>query len=212
MQRRPLRFWTLAALLLVLAVPTVQAEGEARAALDRFLDGLETFTAAFEQTLVDETGWLLQASDGRLALALPDRLRWEVEAPYAQQIVADGEFLWTYDPELRQATVREADAALAATPLVLLTRPERLDAQFETRADGAFTAGLRLELVPRGADRDFTEVALELTAAGELLALEFIDVFGQRSRLAFRDAVRNGVLEQGLFVFQPPPGVDVYRP
>jgi outer membrane lipoprotein carrier protein len=202
-----------AALLLAILWPAsgVAAGAEARAALERFLDGLETFSAEFTQTLTDETDFLLQESEGRLALALPDQLRWELRTPFEQTIVADGDNLWIFDPELRQATVRPLDQALESTPIALLTQPHRLDERFEVM-DGPVGDELRLVLVPRAREADFTRLELELTADGQLLSLAFQDVFGQRTDIRLRDARRNEPLGVSEFRFNPPPGTDIYRP
>nr|WP_296747901.1 outer membrane lipoprotein chaperone LolA [Thioalkalivibrio sp.] len=185
--------------------------GEGRAALERFLDGLETFSAEFSQTLTDETDFVLQEAEGRFSLALPDRLRWELDVPFEQSIVADGEHLWTYDPELRQATVRPMEQALGATPLALLTQPHRLDERFDVVEEAA-PDHLRLVLLPKTREADFTRLELDLTADGELLALSFQDVFGQRTEIRLREARRNPSLGPAEFQFTPPAGTDVYRP
>ncbi|MFO8005424.1 MAG: outer membrane lipoprotein chaperone LolA [Thioalkalivibrio sp.] len=185
--------------------------GEGRAALERFLDGLETFSAEFSQTLTDETDFVLQEAEGRLSLALPDRMRWELDVPFEQSIVADGENLWTYDPELRQATVRPMEQALGATPLALLTQPHRLDERFEVIEEAAPEA-LRLVLLPKTREADFTRLELDLTGEGRLLALSFQDVFGQRTEIRLRETRRNPSLGPAEFQFNPPPGTDVYRP
>jgi outer membrane lipoprotein carrier protein len=202
------------ALLLVLGLllfAPLAIAGEARGALERFLDGLQTYSAEFSQTLTDETDFLLQEAEGRFALALPDRMRWELDAPFEQWIVADGDQLWTYDPELRQATVRPVDQALESTPLAVLTQPHRLDERFEV-SEESVPEGLRLVLHPRSPQADFTRLELDLTRGGDLLGFGFMDVFGQRTEIRLRETRRNPALGPAEFQFNPPPGTDVYRP
>jgi len=198
------------ALALLLFLPAAAA-ADARAALDRFLDGLETFTADFTQTLTDETDFVLQEAEGRLSLGLPDRLRWEIREPFEQWIVADGEQLWTYDPELRQATVRPVGQALESTPMALLTQPHRLDERFAVSED-VLDEGLRLVLVPRTREADFTRLELDLTHEGQWLGMAFLDVFGQRTEVRLHETQRNPPLPAAEFQFDPPPGTDIYRP
>lgn len=209
---RPLRGIPAALLVLgLLLFAPLAIAGEARDALERFLDGLETYSAEFTQTLTDETDFLLQEAQGRLALALPDHMRWELDSPFEQWIVADGDQLWTYDPDLRQATVRPVDQALDSTPLALLTQPHRLDERFEV-SEEPVAEGLRLVLHPRSRQADFTRLELDLTRGGELLGFGFMDVFGQRTEIRLREARRNPSLGAAEFQFNPPPGTDVYRP
>jgi outer membrane lipoprotein carrier protein len=200
-----------AALLGAIASAPLAALADARAALDRFLNGLDTYSAQFTQTLTDETGFLLQEAGGRLSLALPDRLRWELDAPFEQWIVADGEHLWIYDPELRQATVRPVETALEATPLALLTQPHRLDERFAVTEESV-AEGWRLVLRPRTRDADFTRLELDLGQGGDLLGLAFMDIFGQRTQIRLQEPRRNPPLAPAEFQFTPPPGTDVYRP
>lgn len=211
MTSKPFPLIACTVLLAAIAFLPLSAAADARVALDRFLKGLETYSAEFTQTLTDETDFVLQEAEGRFSIGLPDRLRWEVDAPFEQQIVADGEYLWIHDPELRQATVRPVDTALDATPLALLTQPYRLDEHFVV-AEEEVAEGWRLVLRPRAPDADFTQLKVDLGPEDELLGLAFMDVFGQRTEIHLQEAQRNPVLAPGEFEFTPPPGTDVYRP
>lgn len=211
MTRKPLPFIAYAVLLAAIAFVPLPALADARAALDRFLQGLDTYSAEFTQTLTDETGFLLQEAGGRFSLGLPDRLRWELDAPFEQRIVADGEYLWIHDPELRQATVRPVETALEATPLALLTQPHRLDEHFAVD-DEEVAEGWRLVLLPRASDADFTRLEVDLGPDDDLRGLAFMDVFGQRTEIRLQETRRNPVLAPGEFQFAPPPDTDVYRP
>jgi outer membrane lipoprotein carrier protein len=200
-----------ALLLLWLPAGSAAGAGEAREALERFLDGLETFSAEFTQTLTDETDFVLQEARGRFSLALPDRLRWELEAPFEQSIVADGWDLWLFDPELKQATVRPLAQALESTPLALLTQPHRLDERFAV-LDEPERGGLVLVLVPRAVDADFSRLELEFAAAGDLISLAFLDIFGQRTEIRLETFQRNPALPPEEYRLDLPPGTDIYRP
>lgn len=195
----------------VLAAPA--AASDARAALDRFVDGLETFSAEFTQTVRDDTGYTLQESDGSMQLGMPNRLRWEVTEPFPQVIVSDGRDLWMYDPDLSQATVRPLDDAFDATPIAAITQPERLDEHFRMFvAPVADVSIQRLVLLPRSEHADFTGLELDLTPGGELTRMAFRDIFGQETEIRFRNAERNVPIDESVFTFDPPPGTDIYRP
>ena len=201
------------ALLLSLAVALPAAAGDARAALDRFVDGLETFRADFTQTVRDETGYTLQESEGSMQLGLPNRLRWEVSEPFPQVIVSDGSDLWMHDPDLSQATVRPLADAFDATPIAAITQPERLDEHFRVfTAPVADVSVLRLGLLPLSEGADFTGLELDLTPDGELRRMAFRDIFGQETEIRFRNTERNVAIDESVFTFDPPPGTDIYRP
>ncbi len=56
---------------------------------------------------------------------------------------------------------------------------------------------------------DFETVSLALDRKGELAAMELTDKLGQTTRLDFSGLSRNVPLDEKLFRFAPPAGVDV---
>ncbi|PYG01212.1 outer membrane lipoprotein carrier protein [Thioalkalivibrio sp. ALE21] len=201
-----------AALLLLFAAPAGAAD-DARLALERFMAGLETFSAEFTQTVSDETGFTLQESEGVMHLGLPDRLYWEVHEPFPQVVVSDGRELWTFEPDLAQATVRPLGDALEATPIAAISQPDRLEEHFRTLIlpvpDGE---ALRLLLLPRDEHADFVRMMLDLTPDGDLVRMQFEDLFGQVTDVRFSASERNPELDPDTFRFEVPDGADVYRP
>ena len=70
-------------------------------------------------------------------------------------MVRDGRNLWFYDRDLQQVTVKPVDAALSATPAMLLSGAVDVRKSFSVSAAGE-RMGLTWVLVePRGADADF---------------------------------------------------------
>src|SRR5689334_18285165 len=106
-------------LLVLLCHCAVAAEG-ARAKLDAFAKDLKSVSADFDQRVADANGGAGRSSHGTLALKAPRQFRWDVTAPYKQLIVADGEKVWVYDPDLEQVTVRAQGTEEAHSPLTVL--------------------------------------------------------------------------------------------
>ncbi|MBN1239335.1 MAG: outer membrane lipoprotein chaperone LolA, partial [Gammaproteobacteria bacterium] len=101
--------------------PSDTAEPDGAAALDRFLDEVETLEARFEQKLWSADERVLQSASGTLTLRRPNEFRWSYEEPYEQLVVADAKNIWIYDVELEQVTVTPMDDAAASTPAMLLS-------------------------------------------------------------------------------------------
>ena len=197
------------ALLAALALPA--AAGDGRDRLDAFLQGLETLQAEFRQELLDESGQPVEESTGTVILARPGRFRWDYRTPYRQLIVADGEQVWLYDPELLQVTVRRQAGALDATPAALLASRQPVEEVFRVDELGRGDDGLTwLALAPRAEGGSFEAIRVGLDEHG-LKRMELRDGFGQTTRLEFRDIRRNPALDEERFRFTPPPGVDVIR-
>jgi outer membrane lipoprotein carrier protein len=197
----------------------------ARTALDRFLDGLTTWDARFEQTLSDARGRELEAVAGRLAISRPGRFRWEISprpanaaasraggatapAGATQVMVADGRNVWFYDRELEQVTVKPSAGALTATPAMLLAGTVDVRREFSIDAAPAADGLQWVRVRPRRLDAEFREARLGFDPSG-LRRMELEDKLGQTARVRFSEARRNVAIAGDAFRFVPPAGVDV---
>lgn len=203
------------ALALGIVAGSAFAESEDAATdLEQLLASIETFAAEFEQVVANSYGEVLQTSSGRMRLQRPGRLRWEVDDPYPQLLVADGESLWVYDPDLEQATVQPLAEAIEGTPAVfLLDVGGSATAQFHVRRADAEGAGeSRFVLTPRDPGAVLREATLSFAqSAGAVVpsGIVVVDHLNQYTRIAFREAALNAVLDSSLFEFEVPTGIDV---
>jgi outer membrane lipoprotein carrier protein len=197
--------------LALLVAPLAQANSLDR--LRTFLEGTKTLRADFTQTVMAKSGRKPQFSSGAMAVARPHKFRWQIEKPYPQLIVGDGEKVWLYDPELRQVTVKKQGAALSGSPAALLAGDglAALEKHFSLRDVGEKDGLEWLEAIPKSTDSGFERVRIGFTAnaAGELRAMELVDSFGQTTSLVFSRFERNPALTASTFRFTPPAGADV---
>ena len=203
------------ALALGVVAGSAFAESEDAASdLEQLLASIETFAAEFEQVVANSYGEVLQTSSGRMRLQRPGRLRWEVDDPYPQLLVADGESLWVYDPDLEQATVQPLAEAIEGTPAVfLLDVGGSATAQFHVRrADAEGAEEARFVLTPRDPGAVLREATLSFSQSSDAVVpsgIVVVDHLNQYTRIAFREATLNAVLDSSLFEFEVPAGIDV---
>lgn len=196
--------WVLLSVFLVSVAPVASAASR----VETYFQNLKSLRADFVQTVFDDQSQLLQASSGRLHMQRPGLFSWDYTEPYPQMIVSDGERLWLYDSELEQVTVKKLDQALTTTPMALLSGAAPIETMF-TISDKKTQNGLDwYQLTPKDAQSDFQALLVGFAGA-ELNAIELHDNFGQRTRLSFEHLERDVSLDPALFVFVPPPGVDV---
>ena len=177
--------------------------------VERYLNGLASWTADFEQTIDDGHGTVLRSAAGRLYLQRPGKFRWDYSQPSEQLVLADGKQIWFYDKDLAQANVRDMDVSLASTPASLLSGSTSVSAEFNVTAMPA-SAGLQwFQLVPKHADTDFQLVRIGFNKNGELASMFLADKLNQITQLTFANSKRNEKFAPDLFSFVPPPGVDV---
>lgn len=204
----PMRKWVGGLGLVVAASPAAE-DGERLAAL---LDSMSTYRADFEQVVASQFGEVLQTATGTMHLERPGRLRWRVDEPYPQLVVADGEHVWIYDPDLEQVTVQPFEDTVEGTPAMFLTDTAKLRENFRVQMDSSAEQSVRrFVLSPRDPESRslFRTITLTFSADGLLTQLDIVDDLDQKTAMAFRHGQANPVLESGLFEFEVPEGVDV---
>jgi len=206
------RFNPLVGLLLLLgclaSAAAAAQDNAGRQQLEQFSAGLETLHAQFDQKVISTDGSVADESSGEVWLSRPQRFRWAYGGDFPELVVADGARIWIYDETLEQVTVKDQSREASDSPLALLTDPEQLERQFEIREVGEAEGMKLLELRSRRADSEFERILLGLNENRlEVMIME--DAFGLRTELRFHGIERNLPLDDSLFTFVPPAGVDL---
>lgn len=198
---------TVALLALLAAAPAAAAT----AYLAELLGAMTSYRAEFTQTITSRFGDVLQETTGRIHLSRPNRLRWEVDEPFPQLVLADGQSVWDYDPDLAQASVQPLGDVIEGAPAVLLAGADTdLAAHFDVAAAAPpAVGGVRFVLTPRADDSVYRELVLTFSAGGVLTGLAIADHLDQHTEIAFANAERNVALEAALFAFGVPAGVEL---
>jgi chaperone LolA len=195
-------------LLLVLLLPAVVHAAPLPSFVTDFFSGLYTLQADFDQQVVDGNNRPLQSSQGHMWIKRPGRFRWDYETPYRQQLVADGEHLWSYDEDLEQVTVQKAADVLTSTPAMLLSGEEPLEKVFNIEEVNPAGEEQHVLLVPKSDDSNVTRIHLYFSGKA-LTRIKAEDNFGNTTTFTFTRFERNPVLDKAVFTFTPPAGADV---
>ncbi len=196
------------------AIPVLAGAGQESSgaeALQQRLMSLDGVVADFQQVITDARGVRIEESSGQLVLAKPN-FRWEVADPFPQIIIARGNELQIYDPDLLQLTTRTLDhsTSLQDMPLTLLTREEiGLADEFEVRVSHSPKL-VHYHLTPRSADVLFA--GIELIFAAEVLhGLIITDHTGQQSTIRFSAVRSHQVIQSQMFELDLPADIDIVR-
>ena len=177
-------------------------------ALQARLLATDGIVANFTQQVTNAQGFVIEQASGTLHVAKP-KFRWEVLDPFPQIILADGNQLEIYDPDLEQVTTKTLDGALDQAPLALLTQAD-LDLGGHFEVDLQAFENQRYILRPRSADALFERV--ELVFLGDkLLTLLIHDHSGQQTVIRFTQYQAGQVIQSELFELEYPPGTDIVR-
>lgn len=192
----------------LLATSGLALAADGIAQLRQFVAATPSAEGEFEQTVVAQSGRKPQQASGNFAYARPGRFHWEYDRPYRQVLVGDGVNLWTWDPDLNQATVRAMGDALGATPAAILFGSGELDEGFVLTEGGTEGELAWVEARPRQADSGFESLRIGLQD-GQLRRMEMRDNFGQTTLIRFTRLEPNPHIATDRFRFVPPAGADV---
>ncbi len=196
-------------LIFMLVSFSLQAEDDtAKQQLQNFLQTTDSFSARFQQKLVDQYGYLLQQSAGHLSMQRPGRFRWDYILPYPQNIISNGKKIWMYDSELEQVNVRPYDQILASSPVKLLDNKQSLEEAFEIESMPQSEGQLWLKLIPRNRESDFKEMHIGLLD-GKIKIMRFSDNFNQQTEIEFEQLIINPQHKAEHFEFVAPAGTDI---
>jgi outer membrane lipoprotein carrier protein len=188
------------------AAETAVDDGEAL--VSEFVTEVVTFSGAFEQSLLDPDGRLLETTTGTLEIQRPGRFRWQYTEPYEQWLIADGTNIWSYDVDLEQVTVKPQAEALANTPALLLGGSGEAMEQFDYGGSFVESGVTWVRLLPVDTDSGFQRVELGFYNR-QLGRMVFLDNLEQTTVVVLKDVAVNEPIDAGRFEFVVPDDVDV---
>lgn len=178
--------------------------------LKAFLKSNASLSADFKQVSYNKAGQAAQASFGEFYLSRPGKFRWNYQKPFAQEIVSNAGKVWYYDVDLEQVTIKQLDDSLGSTPALLLTGQVDIDEKFVLEEQGSDDDMNWVRLSPKNEESGFKYILIGLNH-GQLGGMELSDNFGQLTRIYFSNIKLNPVLQDSVFNFKPPKGVDVFE-
>lgn len=195
-----MRIWRRCIVFCFTLISSLASAGDV-AQLHLHLSSMKTLNAKFQQTVMDESGNILQESEGTLAVERPNKIRWESTSPFRYLLVSDGVTLWRYDAELEQLNTESFDSEVAQAPAMIIGASiEQLDNQFEVKLH-KHDALREFTLIPKAAQM-FSEMTLRFRW-GKLIAMELRDNLEQRTIIEFVSPKYNDKLPSSLFQFDP---------
>jgi len=208
---------TILALLFLLFQPLASQPQSTDQELARAVAGryarLRTLSADFTQIFRSKSTRLEE--HGRLSIKKPGRMRWEYVKPETKLFVADGRSTFFYVPRDRQVYTAPVDAR-QESPLFFLVDQGDLLTEFTVKAETAekpLEPGRRLlRLTPKAPTAQYEYLLLEVDPATlQIRHLAVVEPTRNRNDYILSNIRENGRLDDGLFRFRIPAGVEVIR-
>src|SRR5215813_14752131 len=176
-------------------------------------DSTAGFRADFTQEVESATLGQKVESRGTVVFKKPGRMRWEFNEP-KQTLVSDGKFFWFYQPAENQVIKTPFQQAFtSSTPTSFLLGVGQLQKDFTVSLTSTTAGAYQLRLTPK---KDPEAIGLlDLTVNAKTFDIEqavVTDPLGNVTRLRLSNIDRSTPLNDELFHFSAPPGVDVVEP
>ena len=186
------------------------AQETPREKLDSLLLDIETLSASVTQLIVESDGAVLEESTIQMHLLRPDGFYWETLDPFPELVVTDGNTLWNYQPDLEQVVIEDWDSTRSELAAQLLSgRTDRLSEKYriDLTPDAEDSESL-FQLHPLDADSVYLVIRISFFQQ-ELESIHLDNKNGQQTLWQFSNLRHNQGLEQKLFEFEPPAGIEI---
>lgn len=178
--------------------------------LSKLMNPIRTISASFAQMVYDNHGRQIQSSMGTMALSKPGKFRWVTSQPQSQTLIANGNRLWIYDPDLQQVTIRAINSSSGDSPALLLSNfSATLNKDYTVSEMNGTRDEMRwFKLVPKNKNSGYQLIQLGFYN-DSVRQMVLQDNLGHSTKIRFNHVKTNSTLGNNLFTFNAPKNVDV---
>jgi outer membrane lipoprotein carrier protein len=206
-------FFTLFALALK-AAPQVDVRATADA-VDQHYNRLKSLKSLF--TEIYQAPGVSRTESGTLWLKKPGRMRWEYKEPREKLFLTDSHTAYFYVPGERQArktSIKNLDDI--RSPLRYLLGKTKLEKELSGLSLAPDVPPLQqgdvvLRGVPKSMADRISDVVLEISPAHQIMRIRILEVDGTITDFRFSQIEENVPVQDSLFRFTPPPGVETIQ-
>jgi outer membrane lipoprotein carrier protein len=184
-------------------------------AVDSHYNSLKSFKAAF--TEIYQAPGTSRTESGTLWLKKPGKMRWEYHEPQEKLFVSNSQVAYFYVPGERQArktSVKKLDDL--RSPLRYLLGKTKLQKELDDLSLAPDIAPLEtgdkvLRGIPKALKDRVSEVLLEINPANQIVRILIRELDGSTTDFRFSHIEENVPVQDSLFRFTPPPGVETIQ-
>jgi len=192
------------------AAPDLHAIAQA---VDEHYNHLRSLQADFIETY--RGGGMDRAESGTLWLKKPGKMRWEYRSPRDKLFLSDGKDAWFYvpgDKQARKTPVRKLEDL--RSPLGFLLGKTNLEKELQGLGFAPDIApmdqgDLVLRGVPRALGDRINQILLEVTPQNRIRRIQIDETDGSSTEYRFSEQREDVQIEDKLFRFAVPPGVEM---
>jgi outer membrane lipoprotein carrier protein len=184
-------------------------------AIDEHYNRLKSFKASFAE--IYQGGGINRNESGVLWLKKPGRMRWEYRQPREKLFLTDSQTAYFYVPgdhQARKAPIKRLDDI--RSPLRYLLGKTKLQKELDGLSFAPDVQPLQpgdivLRGIPKTMRDRVSELLLEVTPEHQIVRILIREVDGTSTDFRFSQIEENVAVQDALFHFTPPPGVEVLQ-
>ncbi|MGE5321624.1 MAG: LolA family protein [Actinomycetota bacterium] len=181
-------------------------------AVDRYYNSLKTLKCSF--TEIYQGPGISRTESGTLWLKKPGRMRWEYQQPREKLFLTNSHTAYFYVPgeqQARKTDLKNLDDI--RSPLRYLLGKTKLEKELRGLSIAPDVAPLHagdtvLRGVPKSMEDRISDVLLEISPAHQIVRIVIHQVDGTTTDFRFSNLEENVPVQDSLFRFTPPPGVE----
>ena len=152
-----------------------------------------------------------KVSEGSMQFKRPGQMDWRYESPEKQRFVGDGNILWYFEPEQKQATLVDFKSAFDSNmPVSFIFGVGKLENSFSIEKACDLGARIKFILNPKDEDPVLQQFTLYIEKKRYLpTGAKMIDVGGNETSFIFSSIDISTVIDKKNFDFMPPKGIDI---
>lgn len=180
-------------------------------AIQKQFDATQTFQADFVQRSFLKVLGQSQRAEGSVAIKKPGKMKWVYSAPDPQVLVSNDKNLWLYLPEEKQVSKMKVQSVYSSnTPALFLAGKGKLTESFSigkvTEEKGLYI----VELIPRDKVQNLSKMVLLANKKNfQIVGSRVYDNLGNKTEMIFKNMKVNPSLDESLFRFEVPKGVEL---
>jgi len=200
----------LLALLICVLFNVSLAQQGALEKLNSMLVSIESLKADVVQLIVESDGGILEESKIKMYFKKPNGFYWETITPFKELIVTNGVKLWNYQPDLEQVVIEDWDSSKSELAAQLLNgETENLGSDYQIEQLYSDDSGdHQFTLTPLATDSVYERISISFVTS-ELDQIYLNSKNGQQTVWRFVTIERNESLEDSVFEFDPPAGIEI---
>jgi len=177
-------------------------------------DQAKDFQARFTQKYSRQVVGRVTVSAGHVHFKKPGRMRWDYDKPEARMFLSNGQVLWLYEPEEKQAFKQDLKTSQLPGALAFLMGKGKIGDEFEVAWSNDTRWGrpedYRLSLRPKQPQSTYKSIVF-VVDAGDFAVRESVltDQQGNVNHFAFSELKMNAKVSDEVFRWSPPAGVRV---